>query len=91
MTRIDAVAFPIPARDVDRVGVERLGASEALMELSRFPRLLGLTDQDIKAERFRVLAAVARGVPVLRVTVPWGPPFARDLAEQITSAIGERV
>lgn len=70
-----AIVVPSPSREVIEVEVERLPASTALLTMLAFPRINGWSRSDVLTRDFAVLSAVAGGVPVYGVTVPWGPPF----------------
>jgi hypothetical protein len=83
-----ALLFPLPTRDLSVVRAERLAPAEALVELGRHPRVLGWRTPEVRAARFRTLARLARTVPVARVLIPWGPPFAPDLVEELRAAGG---
>ena len=80
------VLLPVPSRDADRVESTRLTPAEALVELARYPRVLGWRTADVRVARFRVLARLARTVPVVAVRIPWGPPFPVGLAEALRAA-----
>lgn len=78
-----AVVFPRPRRDIDTVGVQRLAPVDALLTLVRFPRLLGWLDETVQAQQFELLAGLAQQVPCSFADVPWGPPFAADVATNL--------
>ena len=81
-----ALLLPEPAREVRAVEAVRLAPGEALVELGRYPRVLGWRTPEVRAARFRTLARLARAVPVVRVRIPWGPPFPPDLAGDLRAA-----
>lgn len=83
-----AMVLPVASRDTKVVSVEPLAPAAALIELSRYPRVLGWQTRDVRAARFRTVAELARTTSVLRIRVPWGPPFAPDLAASLRSAAG---
>lgn len=86
-----AILLPFPRRDIDAILLRRLSAMDAVLALVRYPRLLGWRDAEILAAQFDQLTAIAQRVPCFTVDVPWGPPFAPDLAlvlrEQLAEAL----
>lgn len=83
-----AVVVPQPRRDLDDVEVTRLRGMDALMTLVRYPRLLGLVDQQLHAVQLAGLADVVERVPVFVAAVPWGPPFRPTLAAELLDQLG---
>jgi hypothetical protein len=86
-----AIIIPLPDREAPEVQAERLTGAEALVELGRYPRSVGWRVREVRAARFAALAGVSRAVPVFRARIPWGPPFAEDLAEELLGLAGLRV
>lgn len=84
---LDAIVIPWPDRDHDQVEVARLAPAEAVFALITYARLLGWRDKEIVDRHFAQVAKVARVVPVYTARIPWGPPFADDLAEQLISRL----
>ncbi len=82
-----ACVVPRPSREVTAVGLRRLGAAEALLRLSRYPRVLGWRDPASMAATFQALADLVEQVPVLEATIPWGPPFADGVLEGLLAAL----
>ncbi len=82
------IIIPSPDREIAEVHAERLSGAEALVELGRYPRAAGWRPPEVRAARFRALAQVSRAVPVFRARIPWGPPFAEDLAEALLGLAG---
>lgn len=82
-----ACVVPQPSRELDRVAVRRLTGPRALMLLSRFPRILGWAQQTGAAREFDQLADLVARVGVFEARIPWGPPFAPDLAADLLAAI----
>jgi hypothetical protein len=82
-----AIVIPWPDRDHDQVEVSRLAPVEAVFALITYARLLGWRDKEIVDGHFAQVARVAREVPVFTARIPWGPPFADDLAEQLVSRL----
>ena len=80
---LDTLVVPRPSRRAQRLTVQEMPRAEALFRLIAFPRLHGLKDPNIARVQFEVIGRIVRSVPVLLVTVPWGPPFMEDLGEQL--------
>lgn len=77
-------AVVIPARhEGGQLRVTRIGGADALLMLSRFPRLLGVRDPALLAAEFERLAALVAVVPVAVAELPVGPPFATDLGARL--------
>lgn len=82
-----ACVVPRPSRDVTEVVARRLGVAEALLRLSRYPRVLGWQDAASMAEAFQALGDLVERVPVYEAAVPWGPPFADGVLEGLLRAV----
>jgi hypothetical protein len=85
---LGALVVPRPRRDVERLEVVRQAAVDAMLALVRYPRILGWQDPRVQAQQFEHLATLAERVPVYLADVPWGPPFAGDLAPRLLDAVG---
>lgn len=85
---LHAIVIPLPARDAKALRLERLPPTEALYNLIRYPRVLGLQATELVRSQFQALARVAQTVPVYRATIPWGPPFDRGLASALRDGVG---
>lgn len=85
-----AIVVPAPDHSTERAQVEvlRQGAMSAFLLLSRFPRLLGWVDEDVLRRDFQQLGEITERVPVFVARLPWGPPFAGDLAADVLRAVG---
>lgn len=81
-----AVLLPEPSRELTELRLDPLTPADALLALLALPRTLGWREATGKARTFRMLGAVSRSVPVARLGVPWGPPFARDLGRAVLDA-----
>jgi hypothetical protein len=83
-----ALVIPLPDHAPGRRTAEltRLSASEALVVLAQFPRLLGWQDADVRRAAFHQLADVVDRVPVHAALLPWGPPFPDDTVRQVLRA-----
>ena len=86
-----AIVIPRPAPGQRALWVERLSPAQALLALLRSPRVTGLQDEELRRQQFDGLARVARVVPVFEARVPWGPPFAPELAAALCEAVGLRL
>jgi hypothetical protein len=85
-----AALLPQPSRTATHLEVTRLGQMEAIQELLSYPRLTRWQSRDQIGGLFGLTADVAAVVPVYRATVPWGPPFAPGLAEELLAGVGLR-
>jgi hypothetical protein len=83
-----ACVVPRPSRDRHLIEVRRLAGPRALMLLARFPRILGWSHPAALARDFQLLGELVELVGVHEAHIPWGPPFARDLADQLLSGVG---
>jgi hypothetical protein len=85
-----ALVVPVPDHSARRrtAEVTRLAPQEAMVLLSRFPRLLGWTDPGVLRTDFHQLANVVDRVPVHVAVLPWGPPFVEDIADLVRRATG---
>lgn len=86
LPRLRAIAIPQPSRVQTTVSVERLSAVEASFHLNGYARVYGWQVDAPLSRQFELFARLAQAVPVLRVTVPWGPPFVPGLAAAIFAA-----
>jgi hypothetical protein len=83
-----AAVVPELSREAKDLELRQLGAMEGLQELLRHPRLAAWQAPEPIARLFELTADIARGLPVYRATVPWGPPFPRKLAEGLLAGVG---
>jgi hypothetical protein len=83
-----AIVLPRPDREHDTVSVRLLGPGEASLALGRCQRIEGWRGPNELRRQFEDTVRVAESVPVFEVAVPWGPPFATDLPEQVLAACG---
>lgn len=82
-----AIAIPLPDRDASSVDARRLPGAAALWSVARFPRVQGWVSPQVRRSQFESLARVVQQVPVFEMVIPWGPPFAAGLAEEIAHAL----
>jgi hypothetical protein len=83
-----AIVLPRPDREHDTVLMRRLGTGEAALALGQCQRIEGWRGPAELRRQFEDTVRVAESVPVFEVAVPWGPPFATDLPEQVLEACG---
>lgn len=86
---LHALVIPRPSRKAEELTVERMPAVDALFRLMNFPRLNGFIEPAVVRRQFQGTGAVASQAPVFIATVPWGPPFRRDLGERILDVLDE--
>ena len=82
-----AVVQPWPDPTRRQVDFYRLPAPEAVAFLMAQTRIAGWRHPEYLRRSFAHATALAAAVPVVQLAVPWGPPFADDLADQVVSAI----
>jgi hypothetical protein len=82
------IVIPRPDRHHPSVQARRLGDAEASLWLGRYQRIEGWQDRDHLRRHFGDVGRIVASVPVFEVSVPWGPPFATDLAHQLLEATG---
>lgn len=84
------IVVPLPEHsgELIRPDVIQLDPMAAFLLLSRFPRLLGWKDEDILRRQFQQLGDIVERVPIHLARLPWGPPFADNLAAELRQAVG---
>jgi hypothetical protein len=83
---LSAIVLPRPDREHPEVRARRLGAGEASLALGRCQRIEGWQGPDHLRQQFIDVGRIVSVVPVFEVAVPWGPPFADDLADRVLEA-----
>jgi hypothetical protein len=86
---VAAVVLPAPNRTNTDVRVERLTAAEALVAVLQATRVIGWLKPAAHRHTFTTAQEIVRNVPILRVHVPWGPPWTHDLAARVRNAIAD--
>jgi hypothetical protein len=86
---VAAVVFPAPDRTNSEVRVEPLAAADALVAVLQATRVIGWLEPAAHRHTFGTAQQIVQRVPILRVRVPWGPPWTHDLAERVRSAISD--
>lgn len=77
-------AVLIPRRGTDRdLTVERLSGAEALWMLIQYPRIYGWRSEEVLSRSFQQLADLVGKVPVVALSMPWGPPFEKEMATAV--------
>ncbi len=84
---LSAIVIPSPSRTATEVEVERVPPSDALFALLSFPRVHGWLRRDVLSRDFTRLSQIVNLIPVLSVTIPWGPPFRPEVAKSLRSAL----
>ncbi len=84
---LGAIVIPRPDRRRTALELERLGRARALLALLRSARLAGLQAAQLRRAQFDGLSRVAQAVPVYEARIPWGPPFAPELAAALCESV----
>jgi len=85
---LGAIILPRPDREHNQVSARGVSAGEASLWLARSQRIEGWRSRDHLRQQFLDVGRVVASVPVFEVSVPWGPPFADDLPEQVLAGCG---
>lgn len=88
LPRLRAILIPQPSREQRELAAERLTLVQAAFRLNGYPRVYGWQRDEPRRRQFELFARLAESVPVFRMSIPWGPPFASDLPGQLFSAVG---
>jgi hypothetical protein len=85
-----AIVVPLPDRSGEDALTELrlLPRRDALLLLSRFPRLLGWQDKEMIRRHFDQLGGIVAEVPVYLASLPWGPPFPTEMVDGMLRGIG---
>lgn len=83
-----AVLLARPAHGAQQLAVRRLGGVDSVRELLSHPRFLWSFRADGGTKQLELTADLASTAPVYEATIPWGPPFDPNLAEDIATALG---
>lgn len=87
LPRLAAIFIPRPSREVKEPCVERLSLVQASFHLNGFTRVIGWQVDGPLRRQFEWFGELTRHVPVAKLTVPWGPPFAPELAARIWDSL----
>jgi hypothetical protein len=85
-SHLQAIVLPRPTHDSTDIVFERLDRLAALFELVSNPRI-ALCDTELLAQHFQAASGIIDRVPVIRATIPWGPPFDPRTASLLLNAI----
>jgi hypothetical protein len=83
---LSAIVFPRPVPESTEVHARRLRMGEAALLLGANQRIEGWRDAAVLRQQFQAVSDIVARVPVIDLTLPWGPPYAADLAAQIVHA-----
>lgn len=84
-----AIVIPRPDREATVAHIQRLRAAGGLTALLGFPRIIGWCDPRTARQQFTDLAELVRKVPVAALTIPWGPPFAESLPDEVRMTVSD--
>jgi hypothetical protein len=87
--KLDLAAFVVPklTREAEMIEVTQLGTHRGLLELIRFPRILGWEAAEPSRQFLVDLAAAVERVPVVELVVPWRLAIDADLAGELANAV----
>lgn len=84
---LDAIVLPSPSRDCSAVTAKRLSGAEAAALLVAMPRIEGWRSPALVTRMFEQATALVQAIPVIEVTVPWGPPFPGDVGARLVDEL----
>ncbi len=87
---LGAIVIPEPSQSVTRVDAERMTPSDALIALLSFPRVHRWRKPEVLTREFATLSRLVGTVPVYRATIPWGPPFSKEIAPALADLVRVR-
>ena len=85
--RLAAILIPRPSRSAVAPRLVRLRPAQALVALSRYPRVYGWRDGEPLRRQFEAFSRLARTVTVATAELPWGPPFDSGLCRALLERI----
>ena len=77
------------SRGTEQIAIEHLSAADAVMALSRFPRLSVWKAASALESQFDALSGLAAATPVVVATVPWRAPVDLGLGTELLGAMRE--
>jgi hypothetical protein len=83
LPRLGALVIPQPSREATTLSCERQSLVQAGFLLNSYTRVIGWQAEAPLRRQFKFFSELARCVPVVKLTVPWGPPFAPELPDQV--------
>jgi hypothetical protein len=84
---VSAVVLPRPSRNSNEVVTRMLEPVDALLELLANARVGGMVPTDMQRTLFQTVSTLATRVPVIEARLPWGPPFATEVAEELLEQV----
>jgi hypothetical protein len=84
---LKAIVHPRPDREGAAFSVQRLSTMEAVSLLVSVPRIEGWRAPDRVAGVFTHAVDLAERLPVVEVSIPWGPPFPTDVIPQLRQVL----
>jgi hypothetical protein len=78
-----AIVVPRPCPTAVSVGTAQVSPADAACWLLRFPRVLGWRHTTVLARQFDACVRLARQIPLVEASLPWGPPFRLEVARQL--------
>jgi hypothetical protein len=84
---LKAIALPRPDRESTAFTVQRLSTMEAVSLLVSVPRIEGWRVPDRVAGVFADAVDLAERMPVVEVSIPWGPPFPTDVVPRLRQVV----
>lgn len=88
LCRLQSIVLPAPDREARVVDLVRLPAAEAILELTRHPRIQGWRDAAGRGALFATLSRLVATTPVFTARIPWGPPFEPDVLDELLRRTG---
>jgi len=83
LPQLGALVIPQPSREAATLRCERQSLVQAGFLLNSHTRVIGWQAEAPLRRQFEFFNELARRVPVVKLTVPWGPPFAPELPGQV--------
>ncbi|MGI9326272.1 MAG: hypothetical protein ACR2PZ_13705 [Pseudomonadales bacterium] len=84
---VAAILIPLPSRSSKDLEIKWLDAPVAAAELNQYPRVYDWKISEPIRAQFQATSDLASTVPVGLMSVPWGPPWPRELLTQICDQI----
>lgn len=81
------ILVPRRSRSAAVVQPRVLEPTQGLYALLACPRVHGWRDHEVVARDFLTLSKLSNAVPIIEVTIPWGPPFHDDVVDQLLSVV----
>lgn len=85
--RLSVIVIPQLARAGSEIEICRLSPANAVYQLAAYPRVVGWRSPEIITQQFHLLGRLVKQVPICKAVVPWGPPFAPDLAASLLNRL----